>query len=446
MSIAERNDDSPSGRFQRNVLLSVAEFERERILERTSAGRERRAIEGRWANGTPPYGWRLRRDEKGVSHVEVDPAEAAAWQRIATGLVDRGLSTLALARELNAAGIPKRKGGTWTAGSLRHLVNSAHALDGTWVYRRPGRSWAKPTDGPPIALCLPAILTPERFAAMRAVIARQNLTRKPVNTVHLLSGRLTSGCGTSMWIQQKSDGRRMYRCRAKFAPDGGGAATTADCGCHNIDAGLVEEHVWEAVARALLDPSALLALASEQAATAAVASGISQNDVAALDRKISRLQNAASGALADALAQGVDMAVAAGAVRSLQNQLDEAQQRRKLIFAWAANAEERAGRAKTLAQIAAETTEAINQRPLWRRPPAGPRRPRRASHRRRLEHLRPLRRDRTRQRTRPRAYLPHVQRTPLPTRPSNQRPPTPPRRQPTSVARRHPSHPRINRS
>ena len=364
VSIAERIDDSPSGRFQRNVLLSVAEFERERILERTSAGKERRAIEGRWSCGQPPFGWRLRRDEHGISQVEIHPAEATAWQRIAEGLIDRGLSTLAMARELNAAGIRKRKGGVWTAGSLRKLVQEAHALDGNWTYRRDGRPWAKTSDGPPIPMQLPAVLSAERFAALRTVIARQNLSRKPINTLHLLSGRLTSACGSAMWIQVPRNRRRIYRCRAKFAPDGGGAAKIVKCGCHNIDAEAIEEHIWAAVAKALLDPSALLALAAEQAATAAVATGISQDDVATLDRKINRLQQAASTALADALAQGIDMAVAAGAVRSLQTQLEEAQERRKLIAAWAAGAEERFGRAKTLAQIANETTKAITLRPF----------------------------------------------------------------------------------
>ena len=171
--IAERIDDTPSGRFQRNVLLSVAEFERERILGRTSAGRERRAVEGRWANGAPPFGWRLIRNERGISQIAVHPGEAAIWKLIAEGMIDRGLSTLAMARELNAAGMPKRQGGIWTAGSLRQLVQSAHALDGNWVYRRGGRPWAKTTDGPPIPMTLPAILSPERFAVLRTVIVRQ---------------------------------------------------------------------------------------------------------------------------------------------------------------------------------------------------------------------------------------------------------------------------------
>ncbi len=71
----------------------------------------------------------------------------AMWRIIAERMIDRGLSTLAMARELNVAGMPKRIGGAWTAGSLRQLVQSAHALDGNWAYRRDGRRGLKrPTD------------------------------------------------------------------------------------------------------------------------------------------------------------------------------------------------------------------------------------------------------------------------------------------------------------
>ncbi|MCU4183878.1 recombinase family protein [Acidiferrimicrobium sp. IK] len=364
VSIAERIDDTPAGRFQRNVLLSVSEFERERILERTVAGIERTALEGRWPNGGIPFGWRIFRDERSRSKVEIDPVEAAVWERIAEALIDRGLSTLALARELNAAGVRTRKGRTWSASSVNKLVRDAHALDGNWVYRREGRRWAKPGDGPPIPISLPPILTGERFAALQAAIGRPNRTRKPVKTLSLLSGRLVSSCGSQMWVMTKHSGVRFYRCRAKFAADGGGGARVANCGCRNIDANAIEEHVWTAVAEALSDPSALVGLAADQAATAAASAGISTDDVAALDRRIARLEKAASTALADALAQGIDMAVAAGAVKAIQTGLTEARDRRQQVAAWAATAAELSGRAKTINEIATETNAALALRPF----------------------------------------------------------------------------------
>jgi hypothetical protein len=127
---------------------------------------------------------------------------------------------------------------------------------------------------------------------------------------------------------------------------------------------MVEEHVWSVVAEALANPDAIVALAAEQANVAAVTEGLSTDDLLSLDRKISRLEKAASTALAEALSQGIDMAVAAGAVRALQAELGEARRRRDQLAAWAASAAESAGRAKTIEDIASDTTDALALRPF----------------------------------------------------------------------------------
>jgi DNA invertase Pin-like site-specific DNA recombinase len=364
VSIAERIDDTPSGRFQRNVLLSVAEFERERILERTTAGMERSVVEGRWITGRPPFGWRLVPGERGRSRIEIDPDAVPVWERIAAALVDRGLSTYQTARELNHAGVRTPRGFSWTGQTIYNLVNDAQGLEGTWTYRRPDRAWAKPGDGPPIPIPIPAIFTTERAAALRQALARRSRTRKPIKTVSLLSGRLRSACGHPMWVMRKVSGDRYYRCAGKRATDGGGKAVGDICDCHNIDAANIEEHVWSIVAEALSDPDGLLALAAEQAGLAAQTTGMTADDLAVLDRRIARLERAAATALADALAQGLDMTVAAGAVKNLQSRLDDARAQRSQVAAWAASAQQVAGRANTLTQIATETSLALSLRPF----------------------------------------------------------------------------------
>ena len=96
----------------------------------------------------------------------------------------------------------------------------------------------------------------------------------------------------------------------------------------------------------MANPDALVGLAAEQAKVAAVTEGLSTGDLVSLDRKISRLEKSASTALAEALSQGIDMAVAASAVRALQAELGEARRRRDQLAAWAASAATSAGRAR----------------------------------------------------------------------------------------------------
>jgi len=60
VSVAESLDSStPSGRFLRTLLCGAAEFERDMIMERTTAGLRARARAGEWPGGPPPFGYTL---------------------------------------------------------------------------------------------------------------------------------------------------------------------------------------------------------------------------------------------------------------------------------------------------------------------------------------------------------------------------------------------------
>jgi site-specific DNA recombinase len=62
VSVHEAFDSvAPAGRLQRNILSSVAEFEREQLLQRSRAGLHAKARAGWWPGGPPPFGCRARR-------------------------------------------------------------------------------------------------------------------------------------------------------------------------------------------------------------------------------------------------------------------------------------------------------------------------------------------------------------------------------------------------
>ena len=70
----EDNIDSSkdSGKLIISVLSAVAEIERENILVQTMDGRRRKAKEGKWNGGFPPYGYKL---VKGELHIAEDDSE-----------------------------------------------------------------------------------------------------------------------------------------------------------------------------------------------------------------------------------------------------------------------------------------------------------------------------------------------------------------------------------
>jgi hypothetical protein len=242
---------------------------------------EATALAGRWPVGHAPFGWKTVRGPDGHTTVAVNEHEAAVWERIVSCMVDRRMSTLETARELNAAGLRRRSGKVWTGNSVWDLVRDIRCLSGTWTYRRPGgRNGYKAQTGPPIDIPVPPILTPERHEALKAVIEARSWTRAQVKHSWLLAGRMSSPHGRRMHGFYDRLGNRRYRCPGWMQPDGGGGG---DCGCHQVNADDVEAEVWRVVSQVLSKPGLLLALAEDQAQSAASTMEMNETNLAALD-------------------------------------------------------------------------------------------------------------------------------------------------------------------
>lgn len=97
---------TPAGRMMVQLLGVFAEFERERIRERSADGARRRVAEGGFVSSSPPFGYRTVPDlasGRGVV-LDIDPAQASCIRAMFELLVrDRVPVTLAAAA-LNAAG------------------------------------------------------------------------------------------------------------------------------------------------------------------------------------------------------------------------------------------------------------------------------------------------------------------------------------------------------
>ena len=358
VSITERLDNTPEGRLQRNFFMSIAEWERERIRARTTDGMSATARAGWWPAGPAPFGWKVVPAKDGKHKTtEINPKEAAVWERIAECLIDRRMSGLATARELNAAGMRTRHGKLWRADSVWKLVRDTKCLSGTWVYRRTDHRQRREVLGPPIEIAVDPIFTPERHEELKGVIKERSWSRKQIREPWLLSQRITSPCGQMMWAFTNHYGNRRYRCASKALPRV--TQDREDCGCYQVHANDLEVSVWSAVSDALSNPDLLLAFATDQAAVAAAAQDVSQSDLAALDHKIARLEKAAGASLAAALAAGLDPKIAVAAGNDLAQQLEEARDQRAKLAAWAADAADRRSRGDLISKIAAESAEAI---------------------------------------------------------------------------------------
>ncbi len=120
------NTNTAAGRLVLNVLGSVAQWEREAIGERTKAALQVKKNQGQRI-GEVPFGWSLAEDATTLV-INEDEQEALSLMR---ELRASGVSYRKIARELEARGIPTKRGGkTWQAKTILNLCQAEEIAQG----------------------------------------------------------------------------------------------------------------------------------------------------------------------------------------------------------------------------------------------------------------------------------------------------------------------------
>jgi site-specific DNA recombinase len=117
ISCKESLDTStPSGRFVLRMFASLAELERDSIVERTTSGRNQRAKVDGEKGGRVPWGYN-RFDDSIIINMD-----AAQLVRQLFTRSDSGESMNSLANWLNDKGIKTPRGGNWYASSIKIVL------------------------------------------------------------------------------------------------------------------------------------------------------------------------------------------------------------------------------------------------------------------------------------------------------------------------------------
>ncbi|HET6875405.1 MAG TPA: recombinase family protein [Acidimicrobiales bacterium] len=344
VSVSEAFDSStPSGRLQRNMLASFAEFEREQIRERLSEGRDAVVRRGKYVSTIAPYGYRIDTDGDNRCLV-IDPDEAAVIRLMVDMLVELRMTTGQAAAELNARGIRPRLSPRWNGHAIRNLLRNADHLSGTWTWRHPRHQYRTA----PITLEIPAILDAATHERLKGRLADSSQPQTRRTERYLLAGRIRSPHNTPMW--GLTNGARVYRCSEVFASNAPPGGRT--CDCRPVRGQDIEDRVWAEVCDLLADPQRLMAMAGLHLARANDTTGAGSDDLAAIDRRIKRLEKAAGDRLARMLADGLDSAIADQVAKQLSVELDQARRHREKVAAWQTEHAERQDRARRLIQLA----------------------------------------------------------------------------------------------
>lgn len=111
---------SAAGRLVLNIMVSVSQWEREAIGERTRDAMHHKRANGERV-GTVPFGYRAAVD--GV-HIEMEPVEQTVTDRI-RGLKAEGFTLRKIATELNRQGFTTRRGTAWRFQYVADVLRAA---------------------------------------------------------------------------------------------------------------------------------------------------------------------------------------------------------------------------------------------------------------------------------------------------------------------------------
>lgn len=316
--------NTPEGQLFYALRGAIAQYEKEKIRERTGRGRLQKARTGRLPSAFRPYGYEY---DPGSALLVPNPAEVSVVQRIFRWLAEEGEGPAAIARRLNLLGIPARKGGRWHRTVVRQIlanpvytgvfhVNRWDTAGCSLNRHRPVGERVAPSLRPEadwVPVAVPALIDPAQWQAAQGRLAQaRRLWAGKARTEYLLSGLLTCGrCGMSMsgffgvdWGVR----RRKYTCRRSRAAGSAGGW----CG-QALAAEPLEDAVWRTVVEWVADPGALVAATANGEEEAA-----RQREVVAINEALARAEKGRANLLV-VLEQGLvppeEVAEALGRVR-----------------------------------------------------------------------------------------------------------------------------------
>ena len=195
---------TPAGRMMVQMLGVFAEFERALIVERITAGLERKAARGGWCGGQRPYGLNTAPDRE---RLERHPTEAPLVPVIFDRYVNGKTGSSALATWLNENGHRTKNGRLWSPGSVITVLRNRAYL-GEIYYR--GNWYSAPHE---------PLIDTGLFERAQALLSERNedrSKRRSNPTEYLLSGRVRCArCGQA-YVGTAAHGRNnrysYYTC------------------------------------------------------------------------------------------------------------------------------------------------------------------------------------------------------------------------------------------
>ena len=273
--------DDPHDQLLLQIRGAVAEYERTLIAERMRRGRLVRLQAGLLLPWTrPPYGYRLHPDRpRDPSGVTVEPAEAAIVAELFALYLQPVMSLAGLAKTLQQRGVSTPSGNSrWSTPTIRGILRNPTYTGQVYAqrtrYRPPqirrsathplGRAHGTATPQPAEAWIavgpVPAIVSHEQFAQVRAKLAQNRSFARRNNTAHqyLLRALVSRGrCQLACTARTVNRRNPYYLCNGKAQPVHSHRDTP--CPARYIPAQQLDDLVWRDLCDLVTHPTHIAA-------------------------------------------------------------------------------------------------------------------------------------------------------------------------------------------
>lgn len=259
--VKEKFDETPAGQFMRSALSFVAEVERQKILDRSMAGKRRRVEEGKLNRSwKPKYGYKWKDENKEEYTYKEEEAVVVHGMFITFTTIKASL--IHVARMLTEQGIPTPLGKLiWDKATVYRMLSDPIYIGKAYAFRyhsegeRPKEEWIPLPDG-----LIPPIIDEETFNKVQEIL-KTNKEESVRNNSNPEEGLLRAGfvrcgyCKRAMTVNRRDYKRKtketfhevIYRCRYRYQ-------SNPRCPqAPTIDIKKIDDAVWQYVGEIIQD-------------------------------------------------------------------------------------------------------------------------------------------------------------------------------------------------
>lgn len=262
--------DSPEGKFLFNILGAVAEFEKEKILERTRRGRIFKVKTKKILGYIPPFGYDYHKKTPEKEEFFGINQKESKTVNLIFNLYIKYQSMSRVQKELALKGIKPRKSKKWCRSVVGTILkNQAYtgigyynkrqsiAVDNGKRYQKKAKSGSKIRDKKDwLKVTFPKIINKEKFELVQSICLKKFKPFGESKYFYLLSGLIRCAlCGSTFTGSFNGSPKKFsyYRCtdRRKKFPN------PQHCRAKHMRTDRIESGIWSAVSEAITHPRIL---------------------------------------------------------------------------------------------------------------------------------------------------------------------------------------------